>query len=103
MQAADLEKTTKYQREAKERGMELVPLVWEVGGVPSDETKKFLCACLTTLTVDEDRLQDYPGGRSGFLAEWLGVRGTARKLGGLPASQGRAEERQRWGVHRASD
>jgi hypothetical protein len=64
------EKTTKYQREAKERGMELVPLVWEVGGVPSDETKKFLC--LTTLTVDEDRprLQDYPGGRSGFLAEW---------------------------------
>ena len=40
------EKTTKYQREAKERGMELVPLVWEVGGVPSDETKKFLC--LTT-------------------------------------------------------
>ena len=36
-----------------------------------------------------------------------GVRGKARKLGGLPASQGRrrAEERQRCGVHvhRASD
>ena len=30
------EKTTKYQREAKERGMELVPLVWEVGGAEEE-------------------------------------------------------------------
>ena len=38
------EKATMYQREAKERGMDLVPLVWEfeVGGVLSDETKNFL-------------------------------------------------------------
>ena len=49
--------------------------------MPPLMTKKFLC--LTTLTVDEDRLQDYPGGRSGFLAEWQWglASGTARKLG----------------------
>ena len=41
--------------------MELVPLMWEfeVGGVPSDETKNFLC--LTTLsTVDEDKITRVP-------------------------------------------